>query len=185
MSLLTTLSGKKVNPQDPTPDSISLIDIAQGLAYQSRFAGQLGDFYSVAQHSVLVSKLVVPSERSSLPIRCLFHDAHEAYMSDIPSPVKELLKPSVSEIEHRFDEAIYEHFKLAPFESGSVNYLAMKRADQLAFYLEDHWYRGGIATVPDSLLTSFETFKDRYEKPLDPQAASIQFTNRYLQLTGQ
>lgn len=79
-----TFSGKQVNLVTPHPDAINIQDIAQALAMQCRFNGQSGTFYSVAQHSVHVMSLV-PSAAKPY---ALLHDAHEAYIGDITSPVK-------------------------------------------------------------------------------------------------
>jgi 5'-deoxynucleotidase YfbR-like HD superfamily hydrolase len=80
-----TVSGLAIDLLHPAPNAIHIIDIAHGLALQCRFAGQIREFYSVAQHSVLVSQLV-PREDA---LWGLLHDASEAYISDVPAPLKE------------------------------------------------------------------------------------------------
>lgn len=81
---IRTVSGQYVNVFDPDPETILIEDIAHGLAYMPRFGGQLPYFYSVAQHSIWVAN-GLPIE---LKLRGLLHDAHEAYLFDMPSPVK-------------------------------------------------------------------------------------------------
>jgi hypothetical protein len=81
---IKTYTGGAVYPLNPEATSIDIRDIAHGLSLTCRFAGQCEEFYSVAQHSVLVTE--------QLPIKFrlagLLHDASEAYLADIPRPVK-------------------------------------------------------------------------------------------------
>lgn len=80
----TTYTGVHFDPFDPKIDNIRIEDIAHSLAHQCRFAGHCREFYSVAQHSVIVSANVPPAWMA----RALLHDASEAYLSDVIRPVK-------------------------------------------------------------------------------------------------
>src|SRR3954452_22681285 len=86
---LQTVSGRWVNPFDPDPAQLDPGDIARALANQCRFGGHSRAFYSVAQHSVLVSRLVEEgggdAEDASAP---LMHDAAGAYPGILPHPLK-------------------------------------------------------------------------------------------------
>lgn len=84
---IRTVSGIYMNVFQPTIDMICIEDIAHALSMQCRFGGHLPVFYSVAQHSVMVSLLV--SEESALA--ALLHDASEAYLLDVPRPIKQKL----------------------------------------------------------------------------------------------
>ena len=79
-----TFTGKKVFPLDPDPEQICLDDIAHALSNICRFTGHCSEFYSVAQHSILVS--VYSSAENAM--WGLLHDAAEAYLCDVTSPVK-------------------------------------------------------------------------------------------------
>jgi hypothetical protein len=83
-SSIETFSGIHVTPLDPKPEMIRLGDIAHALSNQCRFAGHCRKFYSVAEHCVHVSHLVPASYRKA----ALLHDAGEAYLMDIPRPLK-------------------------------------------------------------------------------------------------
>ena len=107
MSHLCTWSGRTINLLDPQPESIHILDIAAGLANECRFAGQCPRFYSVAQHSVLASQIV----RHGLAMQALLHDAAEAYLKDIPSPLKALL-PEYRAIEDRLSRVIRRRYGL-------------------------------------------------------------------------
>lgn len=94
-SWLPTYTGRRVNPLGLTPDSICIEDIAHGLALQCRFSGQCRVFYSVAQHSVVASR-IVSSSRPHNRLAALLHDAGEAYLGDTVRPVKWALKKYTS-----------------------------------------------------------------------------------------
>lgn len=79
-----TYHGNCVHPLSPKPGEIDIEDIARSLSQQCRFLGHTEAIYSVAQHSVLVSE-IVPCEDA---LWGLLHDASEAYLGDLPSPIK-------------------------------------------------------------------------------------------------
>ena len=81
---MQTFTGNRFFPQDPRPEEIHIKDIAHSLSQQCRFAGHTTSFYSVAQHSVYVSYQVPPE----WALWGLLHDASEAYLVDVPRPVK-------------------------------------------------------------------------------------------------
>jgi len=126
MSWILTHSGKHFDLSDPQPDMVDVLDIAHGLSFCCRFAGQCSWFYSVAQHSVAVSELVAPE----LGLEGLLHDAAEAYIGDITRPLK-LLLPDFRAIERRVDAAIRAAFDLPSSHSPEV-----ARADQILLATE-------------------------------------------------
>lgn len=79
-----TRTGKKFRPFNPRIEDIDIEDIAHALSNICRFNGHVNQFYSVAEHSILVSVLC-PDE---LKLKGLLHDAAEAYLGDVPSPLK-------------------------------------------------------------------------------------------------
>ena len=86
---LQTVSGRRVNPFDPAPDEIDIADIARALGNLCRFGGHCRVFYSVAQHSVIVSELVEHRGGDAEDVfAALMHDASEAYLGDMPHPIK-------------------------------------------------------------------------------------------------
>ena len=109
---IDTWTGQKIVPADPDPEKIKLDDIAHGLSNLGRFAGQGPSMYSVARHSVHVS-LEVEARGGSLAAQRwgLLHDGAEAYLSDVPGPVKKSL-PGYKNVEKRLDEAILTTFGL-------------------------------------------------------------------------
>ncbi len=86
---LQTVSGRFVNPFDPDPAQLDPGDIACALANVCRFGGHCRPFYSVAQHSVIVSRLVEERGGDAEDVfAALMHDAAEAYLGDMPHPIK-------------------------------------------------------------------------------------------------
>lgn len=104
---IQTYSGKQFWPLDPRPDEIEINDIAHALGMMCRFAGHVERFYSVAEHSLLLS-LNAPDE---FKLWALLHDATEAYLVDIPRPIKPYLTNYV-DIENYLMKAIAEKFGL-------------------------------------------------------------------------
>lgn len=84
MTWITTHSGRQVELCDPQPDQICIEDIAHALSLLCRFTGHVSTFYSVPQHSVLVSRACPPHLR----LQGLLHDAQECYVGDWSTPLK-------------------------------------------------------------------------------------------------
>jgi hypothetical protein len=81
---IRTISGQYVNVFEPNPDTLLISDIAHALSHQCRFGGHLPRFYSVAQHSLLCYLIAKEEEKFD----ALMHDASEAYLLDMPKPIK-------------------------------------------------------------------------------------------------
>ncbi len=103
---LKTPSGRSIEILNPKfgHSNDALAEIAYGLARVFRFGGNAYP-YSVAQHSVLVSRICSKSMSG------LLHDASEAYLGDIPKPLKNILH-DYQTIEHLFMESIAMTFGL-------------------------------------------------------------------------
>lgn len=124
---IETRSGKRVSVQNPQPDQFDIKDIAYALSNTCRFNGHCSGFYSVAEHSVAVA-LRLPRERR---LAGLLHDATEAYLGDIPSPIKQFL-PDYKVIEAKFERAVADAFGV---EWGND----VKEADVDALFTEAHF----------------------------------------------
>ena len=98
---ILTRSGRHLDFQNPDPAEIAIEDIAVALSRECRFSGQTQEFYSVAQHSVRTSRIVL----EAFALEALLHDATEAFIKDLPSPLKGML-PEYSRIERTLDRAI-------------------------------------------------------------------------------
>jgi uncharacterized protein len=114
---LQTVSGRWVNPFDPDPNQLDPGDIARALANQCRFGGHSRVFYSVAQHSVIVSELVEEQGGDvEDAFAALMHDAGEAYLGDMPHPLKHRspLGAAFKAAEEHLERAIRERFRIKP-----------------------------------------------------------------------
>lgn len=102
---IRTVTGQYVNVFDPDPQTILIEDIAHSLAYQCRFGGHLPSFFSVAEHCMYA----VDIAPAGLQMAALLHDASEAYLLDIPRPVKVKLT-NYKDVENRLMEVIAAKF---------------------------------------------------------------------------
>lgn len=124
MSWVQTRSGKKVDFLDPDKEQIDIGDIAHALALQYRYNGHTPYPYSVAAHAIACSYAPdILSERVRMGL--LLHDASEAYMSDIPGPLKDFL-PDYREIEKRMMDAICQKFFIVNVMANPI----IKEVDQ-------------------------------------------------------
>jgi hypothetical protein len=104
---MQTVTGRAYWPLDPRPDEVFIEDIAHALAHTCRYGGHCSRFYSVAEHSWLVSYLVPCHDA----LAALMHDATEAYVTDVPRPLKKNLT-NFKDIEALNWHAIAERFDL-------------------------------------------------------------------------
>lgn len=123
---LSTATGHLIDLLSMTADDVKLMDIAHSLSQQCRFAGHTKQFYSVAQHSVRVA-LALPR---NLQLVGLLHDATEAYVVDLPRPIKQML-PDYRLLEDRVWAVISMKYGLPPELPAEV-----KRADERALAAE-------------------------------------------------
>lgn len=132
--LINTYRGKLLDYNNITAEMICLDDIAKGLSNICRFGGQIEDFYSVAQHTLLVWSLS-PTE---LKPAALLHDAAEAYIGDIVKPFKNLLGKAFSQFEENIEKVIFEKYNV-PLEHLKL----IKEFDMQALEIENNYFRFG------------------------------------------
>jgi uncharacterized protein len=168
-----TYSGRCFPILHPTADDVDIEDIAHALSNLCRFAGHTKEFYSVAQHSVLVSKHV-PDE---FALQALLHDAPEAYIVDLPRPLKHSgMVDGYKVIEDRVWAAIAEHFFL--FEDLDPR---VKLADNRALFTEQ---RDLIGKQAKPWSDQLEPYPDTII-PMTPKEAKSQFLGRYMWLEAK
>jgi 5'-deoxynucleotidase YfbR-like HD superfamily hydrolase len=173
----TTYTGLAFYPLDPDPCAVSIEDIAHHLALQCRFTGAVRSFYSVAEHSYRLS-MIVPAEDA---LWGLLHDAAEAYLVDVPRPLKrhsELGEPYKA-IERQVMHAICLRFGLPLEEPASVKaadlqMLVTEKRDLLA-RCEREWTDPAPGTVSE--------LPERIE-PWEWGMAEFLFLERFRELRG-
>jgi hypothetical protein len=104
---IATYTGKTFYPLEPDVESVDIVDIAHSLSLQCRYNGHVSRFYSVAEHSLYLSE-AVPSEHA---LTALLHDATEAYLCDLPRPIKSAIT-IYREVEDRLWKVVANKFNL-------------------------------------------------------------------------
>jgi 5'-deoxynucleotidase YfbR-like HD superfamily hydrolase len=165
-TLIKAYSGKYVDVFNPTPDMFTVEDIAHALGMRVRFGGHVPYFYSVAQHSTEVARLV-SLYHSEYALEALFHDAGEAYLPDIATPHKEEFW-RVKEVEHEVTRVIFQSLGLNTnyFNKDSDVYRIIKMADNQAYQDEERLVRNSQVVrglAPDDAKRKFLAAYDYYK----------------------
>ncbi|MGE0493236.1 MAG: phosphohydrolase [Vulcanimicrobiota bacterium] len=165
-----TFTGVQFYPTEPRPEDFLIEDIAHALSHLCRFNGHTRHFYSVAQHSILVSEIVPPE----FALEGLLHDAAEAYIGDMVRPAK-VAMPDFQRIEKLIEEALAQAFGLRypwPVE--------VKKADDRLLATE----RRDLLTVQRPWTFRAEPLETRID-PYPSGLAKVLFISRYKQLKGE
>lgn len=170
---ILTASGQHFDLQHPEASPINILTIAHALSHLCRFTGHCREFYSVAQHSLMVSFLVDPQHA----LAGLLHDAAEAYVGDVSAPLKQLL-PDYQAVERQVEAAVLQHFGLAPELPGCV-----KAADLVMLATEQrdlmsHAHRAEVWTSLRGVDPLLDTLV-----PMHPVVARRAFLERFAQLS--
>jgi len=104
---IQTFTGRAFWPLDPRTEDIVIEDVAHALSNMCRYTGHTRVFYSVANHAVLASHACAPEDA----LEGLLHDASEAYLVDVPRPIKHYMV-LYKDVEARLEVVIAERFDL-------------------------------------------------------------------------
>jgi 5'-deoxynucleotidase YfbR-like HD superfamily hydrolase len=170
-------SGRYFDFDDPEGSLFDIGDIARGLSHICRFGGQCPRFYSVAEHSVYVS-MVVAAEHA---LAGLMHDAAEAFVGDMPKPLK-VMCPDYVAIEKRIERAVLDRFGISmpldpSIKEADIRMLATEQSQLMANRDDWDYTRGrpvvdGLTIVGLAPNDAFNLFIDRFET-LTGQAVDI------------
>lgn len=174
---IQTFSGRVMYPLAPQASMVCIEDVAHALAHQCRFTGHVRTFYSVAEHSVRASWVVSYSDQ----LDALLHDATEAYLTDLASPVKRDARMAV----YRDAEAVMELAVRAAFGlPGTTHGAAVGFADRVMLSTEARDLLGPAPRLWTQDLP--KPLPGRITSPLsgawDPQHARERFLARYAEL---
>lgn len=112
---IETYTGQQFHFANPQPSEIHIEDIAHALSLLCRYNGHTKRFYSVAEHSILISQWLLFNGYEDLALTGLLHDGAEAYIGDMPRPIK-VTMPEFKRLEERIDRAVSLRFGTAyPF----------------------------------------------------------------------
>ena len=166
---MTTYRGKRFDLLNASPEDFGVEDIAHALSNLCRFTGHTKVFFSVAQHSVLISELVPPADA----LWGLLHDATEAYINDMARPVKH--HPAMAEY-RKLEKTMMATICLA-FHLPAEMPASVKRLDGLMVVTE-----GRQLLVPPPEWTNGADYLPIEIEPLSPEDAEQAFLNRFDQL---
>ncbi len=125
MTNISTSSGRQVDIENPRPETIVIEDIAHALSFICRGCGNTKIFFPVARHCVYCAQEARARGYSdAVVLACLLHDASEAYMMDLPKPIKDNLLPQYRVYENAMLDCIYRKFlgrTLTDEESAQVD----------------------------------------------------------------
>jgi 5'-deoxynucleotidase YfbR-like HD superfamily hydrolase len=181
------LSGRRLDLLDPSPLDIEIEDIAHGLARVARWNGQTkGEHaFSVAQHSILVERLVGELKpKSSRPLRlaALLHDAAEYVIGDLISPFKAAVGIDYKALEKRLAGAIHMRFGL-PAEIAAEDTALIKRADKMSAYFEATQLAGFTITEARKIFGVPRGVSVPRLNPLPVTEAQAQYLARFARLS--
>jgi 5'-deoxynucleotidase YfbR-like HD superfamily hydrolase len=172
-SIIQTYSGIAFDILNPTPETILVPDIAHSLSMLCRFTGHSRKFYSVAQHSILCYKLL-PDDMEYLRLPALLHDAQEAYIQDLSTPLKRLF-PRYKKIEDTLAGAIAKRFHLE-----EEDFKLVKVYDRMALEIESKALLGPRHPIWSEYQTEFPSGYDLdyallQVEPMTPEEAEAEF----------
>lgn len=201
---MQTYTGRAFWPLDPRVDEIYIDDIAHSLSMQCRYAGHCLRFYSVAEHSVWCALMVMmphtdfvfcknlsaavyqarmqdystrDAATNTLALAALLHDAAEAYLVDLPRPVKRSM-PEYHRAEARVERAIAQRFDI-PYPMPPE----VKEADERMLATEAATL---MAPPPAKWTLNGEPYHIRAELlGVDPSSACGAFRELYRLLVGR
>jgi hypothetical protein len=166
---IQTFTGVPYDVYDPDPNDVILEDIAHALAYQCRYNGHSSQFYSVAEHSVHIAQFIVeeifctPQKLAGyelgpeIALAALLHDAAEAYVGDVPTPIKQSMPELFKELEEKNLKVICKRFDV-PYEL--TQHPLIKEADKRILVNEREilmqgpltWKTDHLKPLPDTRL---------------------------------
>ncbi len=161
MTWIQTSTGVRFEYMAPTAAMVTLFDVSHALSRLCRFNGAVRGFWSVASHSVLVADVAADMAKArgldeiEAGYRGLLHDAVEAYVGDMPRPLKDLLPP-YKEVENRCERAVRAYFGIDK-QDDAIDQI-IKKADLILLATEA---RDFLPRYADKYLHGVEPMKKK------------------------
>lgn len=171
---IRTWAGMYIDPFDPDPDVIRIDDIAHALSLICRYNGHVDHHYSVAQHSLEVVRFLQDKGApTSVQLEGLLHDAAEAYMGDLASPLKHNRHMHAYAIaEQRLQEAILKRY----LPNTVYQWDQVKVADDAAYQMERISFLFPFETAEDMM---YEKFGRSVIVPKEPAEVEQEFLFKF------
>ena len=137
MIYITTYTGKHFDPTSPDMSLVDIRDIAHALSLTCRGNGHVQTFFSVGQHCIWCAREAqARGYDRRVVLACLLHDASEAYMSDVPRPLKHMLSEYVA-VEETLLQKIYEKYLGSDLTAEEAALVKVVDDDVLYFDLKE------------------------------------------------
>lgn len=177
---IETSSGKTFDFANIRAEDIRIQDIARSLAKQCRYTGHCNQFYSVAEHCIkLAVWLYNECGDEEVALHMLLHDASEAYVGDVSSPLKRLI-PEYKAIENEIHEVICFKFGLQhPFPDWVKELDLRILLNEKEALFPNSRYKWGVEHLNYERLNGVEI------QCMNPETAAIAYLGLYNQLTNQ
>jgi len=174
-SWIQSYTGEVIRPLSSSPGNIRIDDIAHSLSMQCRYTGHCTSFFSVSEHCCHVSDVLRERVGFSMALYGLLHDASEAYLSDVPRPIKPLLN-GYQEAENRLLGIILNRFGLRKELPHDVHIIdkSMLAVEKEAVMVEVSgmsWELEGIVPLPSVEIQCW-----------NPREAEVEFLKRFFTL---
>lgn len=176
---IETYTGGTFAPLDPVFADIKIEDIAHALSNQCRFSGHCRERYSVAEHSVRVSDFLGSEDYpASVQLWGLLHDASEAYLVDLPTPLKQdpTIGYAYQKAEARLMRAVCQAFSLPEKEPAAVRaadaILLATEVRDLMHADRPYWKKLTASALPERI------------RPWSAHVAESEFLRRFRELGG-
>ncbi len=175
MSTITTYTGMHIDPLAAVPEQIEIRDIAHALSLLCRGNGHVKHFYSVGLHSVNACREAAARGHSrKVQLACLLHDASEAYLADVPRPMKASM-PEYRRAEEELLEKIFAKYLPTPLTAEERAQVSAIDNDLLAYDLR-HLLNDPVSEDDQNLLREPDT------RFLDPAAVEQDFLRLFAAL---
>lgn len=183
---ITTFTDRRFHLYGDDPDDICLEDIAHATGMIVRYTGHIKEFYSVAEHQVMVARIIeYYGGNAHQQLEGLFHDATEAYLCDVAAPFKRELGNY-----HDLEDAVWKRIA-AKYGLPEVHDPLVKLADWTALFIEAKY----LVTADESQWLGYEEhgkaaefFMDQHPDVVpichNPKAAKQMWIDCYRRLTG-
>lgn len=179
---IQTFSGIIFFPLDPRVEEVELIDVAHALSNKARFTGHTRKLYTTCEHSLRVS-MHLESQGASLMDQYigLHHDDSDAYLPDVPTPIKYLPEFAwFREIEKKVEAVCYEKF-------GCVvtDYSVIKNSDIILLLTEKRDLMPKRNGDWKHAYTQVAIPEPYFIEPLTPEEAEILYLDRHYRLLSE